>query len=188
MVFWNQETMMKQDRPQAKDDKVRDLGREDGRGAMGQHPVGTGVGAVAGGLAAGAATGAAAGPIGALVGGAIGAVAGGLAGKGIADMVDPTMEDDYWRGNWANRSYIDGGYTYDQDYAPAYRYGWESYPRHAGRRFDEVEAELEADWNAARGESRLDWDRARHATRDSWERVGERLERAMPGDSDRDGR
>ena len=171
---------MKQDRPLAKEDMKRNLDREDGRGAMGQHPVGTGVGAVAGGLAGGAAAGAAAGPI--------GAVAGGLAGKGIADVVDPTMEDDYWRGNWASRSYIDGGYTYDQDYAPAYRYGWETYPRHAGRSFDEVEAELGADWDNARGESRLDWDRARHATRDSWDRVGERIERAMPGDADGDGR
>jgi len=179
---------MKQDRPLAKEDMKRNLDREDGRGAMGQHPVGTGVGAVAGGLAGGAAAGAAAGPIGAVVGGAIGAVAGGLAGKGIADVVDPTMEDDYWRGNWASRSYIDGGYTYDQDYAPAYRYGWETYPRHAGRSFDEVEAELGADWDNARGESRLDWDRARHATRDSWDRVGERIERAMPGDADGDGR
>jgi hypothetical protein len=180
--------MMKQDRPLAKEDMKRSPDREDGRGPMGHHPVGTGVGAVAGGLAAGAATGAAAGPIGAVVGGAIGAVAGGLAGKGIADMVDPTMEDDYWRGNWASRSYIDGGFTYDQDYAPAYRYGWEAYPRYAGRSFDEVEAELGTGWNDARGESRLDWDRARHATRDSWQRVGERIERAMPGDADGDGR
>src|SRR5688572_13124306 len=96
--------MMKQDRPLAKEATKRSAEREDGRGPMGHHPVGTGVGAVAGGLAAGAATGAAAGPIGAVVGGAIGAVAGGLAGKGIADMADPTMGDDYWRGNWASRS------------------------------------------------------------------------------------
>jgi hypothetical protein len=27
-----------------------------------------------------------------------------------------------------------------------------------------------------------------HAARDSWERVGERIERAMPGDADGDGR
>ena len=166
----------------------RDIGREDGRGAMGEHPVGTAAGAVAGGVAAGAAAGAAAGPVGAVVGAAIGAVAGGLAGKGIADMIDPTMEDDYWRGNWTTRSYIDGGYTYDQDYAPAYRYGWESYPRYGGRSFDEVEADLGTGWDTARGGSRLDWERARDATRDSWQRIGDRVERALPGDADGDGR
>jgi len=179
------ETSMK-DRPQAKEDLKRDI-REDGRGPLGEHPVGTGVGAAAGGVAAGAAVGTVAGPIGTAVGAAIGAVAGGLAGKGIADMIDPTMEDDYWRGSWKDRSYIDGGFTYDQDYAPAYRYGWEAYPRYPGRTFEEVESELGTEWDRSRGESRLDWDRARHATRDSWQRVSDRIERAMPGDSDRDG-
>lgn len=44
----------------------------------------------------GAAVGAAGGPIGIAVGAAIGAIAGGLAGKGVAEMVDPTVEDAYW--------------------------------------------------------------------------------------------
>jgi hypothetical protein len=161
------------DRPVAKGDLERD---DEKRGPLGHHPVGTGVGAVAGGVAAGAATGSVAGPVGAAVGGAIGAAAGALAGKGIADIVNPTMEDEYWRANWSNRSYIDGGFTYDQDYGPAYRYGW-----------DEVDADLANGWDAARGGSRLDWDRARPATRDAWQRVKDTAERAMPGDSDRDG-
>ena len=60
-------------------------------GELGAHPVGTGVGAVAGGVAAGAVVGSVAGPVGTAVGAAVGAVAGGLAGKGVAEVLDPTI-------------------------------------------------------------------------------------------------
>jgi hypothetical protein len=152
-------------------------------GAPGSHPVGTGVGAVGGG-AAGAAIGAAAGPAGALVGGAIGAVVGGLAGKGVAEKMDPTVEDTYWRNNYKTRPYVGADESYDT-YAPAYRYGWESRSLHEGnRRWEDVETDLGRDWESRRGTSGLSWDRAKLATRDAWHRV----ERAMPGDADRDGR
>src|SRR5690242_20849258 len=78
-------------------------------GAPGSHPVGTGLGAAAGGLAAGAAVGTVAGPVGSVVGAAVGAIAGGLAGKGIAELIDPTAEEAYWRDNYATRPYIDNG-------------------------------------------------------------------------------
>ena len=153
-----------------------------------EHPVGAAAGAVTGAVAAGAAVGATVGPIGAAVGAAIGAVAGGLAGKGIADMVDPSVEDAHWRARWPERSYIEGGFTYDQDYAPAYRYGVDAFTRHHGRRWEEVEDELASRWDGARGDSRLDWERARPASRDAWQRLSDTVERAVPGDSDRDGR
>ena len=60
-------------------------------GRPGAHPVGTGLGAAAGGMAAGAAAGSVAGPVGTVAGAAVGAIVGGLAGKGIAEMVDPTV-------------------------------------------------------------------------------------------------
>jgi hypothetical protein len=44
------------------------------------------------------------------------------------------------------------------------------------------------DWNSKRGSSSLDWARAKHATRDAWQRVSDGVERATPGDSDRDGK
>src|SRR5687767_8287158 len=90
-------------------------------GAPGSHPVGTGVGAAAAG-AAGAAIGMAAGPIGSAVGAVVGAVAGGLAGKGVAEAVNPTAEDAYWRENYRSRPYYEHGTEYEQ-YAPAYTYG-----------------------------------------------------------------
>lgn len=160
-------------------------------GAPGSHPIGTGVGA-AGGGAAGAAIGAAvsgpAAPIGAVVGAVVGAVAGGLAGKGAAEAVNPTAEDEYWRGNFSSRPYAANA-QYD-DYRPAYEYGWSNYTtdRDRGRRFDDVEPDLSRNWDKAKGQSNLKWEQAKHATRDAWERVSNGAERATPGDSDRDGR
>src|SRR5215207_11085068 len=110
-------------------------------GAPGSHPIGTGVGA-AGGGAAGAAIGAAvsgpAAPVGAAIGAVVGAVAGGLAGKGAAEAVNPTNEDAYWRENYSTRPYYESGYSYDEDYRPAYEYGWQSRSQHAGTAFHEV--------------------------------------------------
>lgn len=154
------------------------------------HPAAKGVGAVvggvtggvAGGAAAGAAVGGMTGPVGAVVGAAVGAVAGAMAGKGIAKAADPVAEEAYWRDNYATRPYASGG-SYD-DYGPAYRYGVDSYSKYQGRQFDEVEPELSRDWGTARGSSSLEWERAKHATRDAWHRV----ERAIPGDADGDGR
>ena len=116
-----------------------------------------------------------------------GAIVGGLAGKGVAEMIDPTVEDAYWRENYSSRPYITTGSTYD-DYGPAYRYGVSSYGKYDSRTFEEVEGDLGRDWNQTRGTSRLDWDRAKYAAKDSWQRVSDTIERAVPGDSDRDGK
>ena len=176
---------MNEDKPLAKGD-TRSSG-DAMRDAVGKHPVGTGVGAV-GGMAAGAAIGTAAGPVGALVGAAAGAIAGALAGSGIAEMVDPNAEDAYWRDNYSTRPYVAPSYTYD-DYGPAYRYGVDTYSRADGRKsFDELESDMATGWDSARGESRLAWDDAKLASRDAWHRVKDTVERAVPGDSDHDGR
>ncbi len=158
------------------------------------RPVATGVGAVvggaaggiAGGAAAGAAVGGMTGPIGAAVGAVVGAAAGALAGKGIANGVDPAAEDVYWRDNHSSRPYADGS-TYDE-YGPAYGYGVDAFTRHPDRSFDEVEPQLGRDWDSKRGSSKLDWGRAKHASRDAWQRVSDTVERAVPGDSDKDGK
>jgi len=179
---------MNSERPLAKGEaRDRQMNRDPLSGAPGSHPVGTGVGAVAGGVAAGAAVGTVAGPVGTVVGAAIGAVAGGLAGKGIAEMVDPTAEEAYWRQNYSSRPYYDAAWSYD-DYSPAYQYAFESWDRYPGRPFDEVEADLGLGGEQARGSSRLAWARAKDATRDSWDRLSNAVERALPGDADHDGR
>ncbi len=163
-------------------DTDRDLNRDPLTGEPGSHPVGTGLGA-AGGAATGAAIGSVAGPAGTFVGGVIGAVAGGFAGKGVAEQIDPTAEDEYWQEKYENESYYDNAANYD-DYGPAYRTGYTGYAEHGGKTFDEAEPALRNSWESVKDRSRLTWDKAKHASRAAWDRV----ERALPGDSDGDGK
>jgi len=151
-------------------------------GAKGAHPLGTGVGA-AGGAATGAALGSVVGPVGTVVGAIVGGVAGGLAGKGVAEAIDPTIQDNYWRENYKSRPYVDATKSYDH-YDDAYRYGWESRGAHADRKWDEVESDLGRNWDNAKGKSTMAWNDAKQATRDAWHAV----ETRVPGDADRDGR
>ena len=146
--------------------------------------VGAAVGGVAGGAAAGALAGGITGPVGAVLGAAVGAVAGALTSSLSSD---PVVEDNYWRDNFSSRPYIKNGTTFD-DYGPAYRYGSDSYAKHSGRKFEDVETDLARDWSQIRGKSSLEWEHAKHATKDAWDRVGNAVERALPGDSDGDGR
>jgi hypothetical protein len=118
-----------------------------------------------------------------VAGAVVGAVIGGLAGKGVAEGVNPTEEDAYWRDQYVRETYYVKDHTYD-DYAPAYRTGYEARSRYAGKRFEDVESDVARDYATARGNSRLGWEQARSATRAAWDRA----ERAMPGDYDRDGK
>ncbi len=160
-----------------------DANRDPISGTPGAHPVGAGLGAAGGGAAGAALGGAVGGPVGAVAGAVIGGVAGGLGGKAAGEAVNPTIEENYWRGEYKNRPYVDSSLAYD-DYGPAYQYGWSSHRREP---FDKVEADLERGWDHARGTSRLTWDRAKPAVRDAWNRIEDRVERAIPGDSDGDG-
>ncbi|MGK2859642.1 MAG: hypothetical protein ACSLFQ_20775 [Thermoanaerobaculia bacterium] len=159
------------------DETTRDANPDPITGAPGAHPVGTGVGALGGGTT-GAVIGAmVGGPVGAVVGGAVGSIAGGLAGKEVAEVTNPTVEDAYWRENYPSRPYATPDSMYDQ-YAPAYRYGWESHNRHLGKSFQDVESDLELGWGEARANSTLAWAQAKAATWDAWHRI----EMAKPGD------
>ncbi len=176
-------------------DKDGDANRDPITKAPGAHPIGTGVGATVGGVAgaaaagvaasamAGAAVGTTAGPIGTAAGLVIGAIVGGLAGKGVAEKIDPTKEDAYWRTQYTKEPYFAQGARYE-DYHPAYRTAYQHYGKYAGRKFDEVEPTLRSSYEKDRGDSTLGWDRARDASRSAWDR----LERMVPGDSDRDGK
>jgi hypothetical protein len=166
-----------------KKNESRDANPDPLTGQPGAHPVGAGLGAAVGGAAAGAAAGALAGPVGTVVGAVAGGVAGGYAGKAIEEAIDPTAEDAYWRSNYAKRPYVEKGSEYES-YRPAFQYGWESRGQYAGRRFDDVEPELSRNWSQRRGQCKLSWDKAKLATRDAWDRV----EQAIPGDADEDGK
>ena len=164
----------------------RDTNPDPITGAPGAHPVGVGVGA-AGGGATGAAIGTAVGgPVGTAVGAVIGAVAGGLAGKGVAEAVDPTAEDAYWRNEHRSQPFAKDR-SYDE-FAPAYRAGYEGFATHykEGTRFEDAEPMLRRDYetrlahptssvaNAADNAGRrahLAWDEAKHAAKAAWHRV-----------------
>jgi hypothetical protein len=117
----------------------------------------------------------------------VGALLGGLAGKSVAELIDPTLEDVYWQRHYLQRPYVDADASYD-DYGPAYRYGLQAYTERRGRSFAEAEPELAAGWDEVREDSQLAWHDARHAARDAWLRAHERIEQALPGDADGDGR
>lgn len=149
--------------------KLASSNRDPLTGATGAHPLGTGVGAAIGGAAAGAAAGSVAGPIGTAVGAAVGAVAGGLFGKGVAEGLDPTVEDAYWRDNYRTRPYVEAGARYER-YQPAYRYGWEARSRLGAKPWHESEAQLRGEWEAHPDSLGLDWESASGAMRDAYDR------------------
>jgi hypothetical protein len=150
---------------------AKDDNRDPITGAPGAHPIGVGAGAVAGGAAAGAAVGTVAGPIGTIVGAAVGAVAGGLAGKAVAEAIDPTAEEAYWRENYTRETYYEAGRGYE-DYDAAYRAGYETYGTFdRPRTFEEVERDIEMAYNQRRARDGLTWDEARRPARAAWERA-----------------
>ncbi|HMB55344.1 MAG TPA: glycine zipper family protein [Thermoanaerobaculia bacterium] len=148
-----------------------DANRDPITGEPGSHPVGTGVGAAGGGVAGATVGAAVGGPVGAAVGGAVGAIAGGLAGHAVAEQIDPTVEEAYWKETYRSRPYVDSEETWD-DYSGAYRTGWKARAeRDDVDGWDSVENEIEEEWNEFKGESRLQWDKAKIAARDAWNRV-----------------
>lgn len=146
----------------------------------------TGSVAMGGGMVAGAAGGAVVGtaiggPVGTLVGATVGAVVGALGGYAAVEATDP--EYTYWNDNFRTQHGYVNDYSYD-DYAPAYRLGYQGRNRYEGRSWDDAESDLARDWENLKGTSRLNWEQAKDAARAAWHRV----ERALPGDADGDGR
>ncbi|MHB8799567.1 MAG: hypothetical protein ACYDBY_13995 [Thermoanaerobaculia bacterium] len=148
-----------------------DLNRDPITGAVGSHPVGTGLGSTGGAIGGALAGTAIAGPVGAVVGGVIGAIAGGAVGHVAGEALDPTVEAEYWSTNYKSRPYYRPEFKYE-DYDPAYRYGWESASKssYAGKRFDEIEPELASSWTS----TGRPWPDIRDATRDAYDRASGR--------------
>lgn len=147
-----------------------DMNKDPMTGEPGAHPVGVGTGAAGGGIAGAVLGAAVAGPIGAGVGAVVGALSGGLAGKSAAEVVNPTVQHEFWRNEYQKRPYFTEGTPYEQ-YGPAYQYGWESYTTHTGKTFHDVESQLARDWESRRGESQLSWKHAKDAAQDGWRRI-----------------
>jgi len=136
----------------------------------GAHPLGTGVGAAIGGAATGAVAGLAGGPIGTVVGTIIGGVAGAYAGKAVAEDIDPTVESAYWETEYAKRSYHNDQHGYD-DYAPAYRVGWEAYDPAIPADWKSRQELARERWENEGGYTAMSWKEAQPAAEDAYCRV-----------------
>ena len=146
------------------------------------HNIGSGTGAVAGAVT-GAAVGSAGGPVGSVVGAVVGGVVGAKAGDSIAEAVNPTEYHDHFKTEYKNTPYYTAGREWN-DYEPAYQYGYDTYGQYRGQRFEDVESDLERNWDKTRAKSSLEGNEAKQAVRDGWHHI----ERRIPGDFDRDGR
>jgi len=111
------------------------------------------------------------------VAGAVGTAAGVAAGAAESlttarsappPKVEPANEELYWREHFAAEPYYDPAFDFEE-YLPAWRTGWEGRAKYVGRRFEDVERELQSDYQWNRGQSRLLWDQARAAVRAGFE-------------------
>jgi hypothetical protein len=79
-------------------------------------------------------------------------------------------EEPYWRENFSTRPYANADLDFDF-YRGAYRYGFESAHKHAGRSWEDAQRDLEADWDKYEHRGEGAWEHAKHAVRDAWDRV-----------------
>lgn len=125
------------------------------------------------GAGAGAAMGMVAGPVGMVVGALAGAVGGWWAIDKITEGQGTYVDDD---DRWCRDHYEHPGHRLAdrafEDVRPAYVYGHMAAgnPDLAGRRFADVEGELERDWNAGLAARHGEWARARPYARAAYER------------------
>lgn len=107
-------------------------------------------------------------------------------GMSITSTSSIWSNDEDFRTHYSDYLSSSGG-TYEE-YEPAYRYGSElgSDARYRSRAWFDVESDACRDWES-RHPNRA-WERFKAAVRRGWERTSDAVERAIPGDSDRDGR
>jgi hypothetical protein len=136
----------------------------------GAHPIETGIGAAAAGAAGGLAAGAVGGPLAAAVGVAVGAVAGGYAGKSVGEIIDPTTADDFLRGRFKSRPYVEDGDDYE-DFRAAYRYGGLAESKYGDAGIDLTDENLRREWEKTEEGKEIPWSLASGAVNDGYERA-----------------
>jgi hypothetical protein len=91
----------------------------------------------------------------------------------MANVGTPTdwkTEDAYWRQNYARRPYVEAGRGYDY-YSPAYRFGFDASERYRGKAWNDVEPDLEREWDRYEFRGQSTWAQIKNAVRDAWDRV-----------------
>jgi hypothetical protein len=93
--------------------------------------------------------------------------------------VDPEQEAAYWREQHSKQPYAKN-YSYEQ-FEHAYRTGYNSFLKHRGRKFDEVEDSIASDYEEAKPGTALPWDTVRPAANSVWERMSGVISPREPG-------
>ena len=142
-------------------------------GERGSHPVGTGLGAASVGLTGAAIGTAFGGPVGGAIGGVIGSILGAFGGRAVAENIDPTAEDAYWREAHRQQEFADAVADDFETFAPAYRVGYLGYAVYGEDHatFEDAEPALRTSYEAQGHE--LPWEDARPAAYQAWLRVHE---------------
>jgi hypothetical protein len=83
--------------------------------------------------------------------------------------VNPQKEAAHWREQHLKQPYAKHG-SYEQ-FEHAYRTGYNSFLKHPGKNFDEVEQSVALDYENAKPDSALPWDTVRPAVNSVWERM-----------------
>ena len=96
-------------------------------------------------------------------------------------MQEATKEEAYWREQHAQQPYAKKELSYD-DYAAAYRTGYEGFHKYLGKPYEEIESDLALDYQRTQAGAALPWDHARHAVHAAWAKVSHDI---GPRDSDR---
>jgi hypothetical protein len=94
----------------------------------------------------------------------------GTGTTGSMHQIEWGTEDAFWRDNYASRPYARADLGYEA-YRPAYQYGVQAASQYRGRRWADIEPELERGWEGFRGESKSTWQEIKDAVRDAWDRV-----------------
>lgn len=91
-----------------------------------------------------------------------------LEGKAMSDLRD---DDSYFR-NHFDRTYGASGESYD-DYAPAYSYGSQvaRSGKYSGREWDQVEHDLQSDWDTRNSGGQSTWEKMKASVRHGWDSV-----------------
>ncbi len=86
-----------------------------------------------------------------------------------------TDEERYWRDSYGTRPYARGR-TFEQ-LSGGYRFGTEAASRYPGRSWNDIESDLQGDWNTYHYRGESTWEQIKDAVRDAWDRVTGRQSR-----------
>ena len=85
----------------------------------------------------------------------------------VGDVPGQAFQLDAFKTVYRDAPYYSTGRAWS-DYVPAYQYGRDAFVRRRAPRFEDIEGDLEAGWDAYRPPSRLAWVEARGAVEHAW--------------------